>query len=169
MVHASRETTGTRVEGRADSRNGSKTGKATESRTGGMTGAADAPTDSSVSNDVRLRGRVAARPEERELPSGDRLVMLRIVVPRDPAPRKRRRPAAEGPSSGRVQTVDTIDLVCWTAATRRSANRLDAGDHVAVQGALRRRFFGGPGGRQSRYEVEVALLRRVSVASTAAT
>jgi single-strand DNA-binding protein len=112
-------------------------------------------------NEVHLQGRVAAVAEERELPSGDHLVSLRVIVPRDPGTR---RPKGRGESvtKGRAQTVDTIDLVCWTAQTRRAATRLGAGDLVEVRGALRRRFFGGAGGRQSRYEVEVALLRRVS-------
>lgn len=118
-------------------------------------------------NEVRLRGKVAAEAEERELPSGDRLATLRVIVPREPTRRTRSRPGADGALSvapRRVQTIDTIDLVCWTAQTRRTAARLGAGDHVEVVGALRRRFFGGPGGRQSRYEVEVAMLRRVSEA-----
>lgn len=165
MVRASQETTGSKT----GSRRVSKTASKQAGKQAGTTSAAGALTDEAGSNEVRLRGRVAARPEERELPSGDRLVLLRIVVPRDPAARGRRRPTAEGSVGTRVQTVDTIDLVCWTTATRRSASRLDAGDHVEVQGALRRRFFGGPSGRQSRYEVEVAALRRVSVGSSAAT
>lgn len=117
-------------------------------------------------NEVRLRGRVAAEAEERELPSGDRLATLRVIVPREPTRRTRSQPGDTVLSVAprRVQTIDTIDLVCWTAQTRRTAARLGAGDHVEVVGALRRRFFGGPWGRQSRYEVEVAVLRRVSEA-----
>jgi single-strand DNA-binding protein len=113
-------------------------------------------------NEVRLRGRVAAAPEERELPSGDRIMQLRVVVPRDLTARRRTRAGSASVPGSRAQTVDTIDVVCWTAATRRSAARLTAGQTVEVSGALRRRFFGGPAGRQSRYEVEVAALRRVS-------
>lgn len=109
-------------------------------------------------NEVRLSGRLAAEAEERELPSGDRIVTLRVVVPRAPAT-GRRRQAAEGV---RRVTVDTIDVVCWTAGTRRTALRLRADEPVEVEGALRRRFFGGPTGRQSRYEVEAAALRRGS-------
>jgi single-strand DNA-binding protein len=112
-------------------------------------------------NEVHLQGRVAAPAEERELPSGDQLVSLRLIVPRDLGTRPTKGRGEAAPSR-RTKTVDTIDLVCWTAQTRRAANRLGAGDHVEVRGALRRRFFGGAGGRQSRYEVEVAVLRRVS-------
>src|SRR5207237_197325 len=108
---------------------------------------------------------VAVDAEERELPSGDRIVTLRVVVPRDDTG-SRRRPGGETPKRA---TVDTIDVVCWTAATRRSALRLRSADVVEVHGALRRRFFGGPAGRQSRYEVEAGTLRRVSGAPASGT
>lgn len=116
-------------------------------------------------NEVTLRGRLAAVADERELPSGDRIALLRLVVPRD-GPTRRRRDGVETP---RRATVDTIDVVCWSAATRRTAARLRAGDLVEVEGALRRRFFGGPGGRQSRYEVEAGGLRRVAGGGSAGT
>lgn len=116
-------------------------------------------------NVVALRGRLAAPADERELPSGDRIALLRLVVRRDEPQRRRR----DGVETARRATVDTIDVVCWSAATRRTAARLRAGDQVEVEGSLRRRFFGGPGGRQSRYEVEARVLRRVSGAGAAAT
>lgn len=116
-------------------------------------------------NEVRLRGRLAAEAEERELPSGDLIAVLRLVVPREP-PSGRRRAAPDGP---RRASVDTIDVVCWTAGARRSARRLRAGDLVEVEGALRRRFFGGPAGRQSRYEVEATALTRVSRGASSGT
>lgn len=115
-------------------------------------------------NDVALRGRLAADADERELPSGDRIALLRLVVRRDEPQRRRR-----GADTARRATVDTIDVVCWSAATRRTAARLREGDQVEVEGALRRRFFGGPSGRQSRYEVEARVLRRVSGAGAAGT
>ncbi|EWT00858.1 single-stranded DNA-binding protein [Intrasporangium oryzae NRRL B-24470] len=105
-------------------------------------------------NEVLIAGRLGAAAEERLLPSGDPIVTLRVIVPRSP----RARHARDAPS--RV-TVDTIDVVCWTTSTRRAALRLPAGGLVEVSGALRRRFFGGPGGRQSRYEVEASAIRRV--------
>jgi single-strand DNA-binding protein len=116
-------------------------------------------------NEVHLCGRLAAEAEERELPSGDRLVTLRVVVARAQAATRRRQPV-EGPKRA---TVDTIDVVCWTAATRRTALRLRADEVVEVEGALRRRFFGGPSGRQSRYEVEASVLRRASGGALAGT
>lgn len=98
-------------------------------------------------NEVVLHGRLSAPAEERELPSGDVIVTLRVVVSRPPR--------------ARAPGVDTIDVVCWSAVTRRTALRLAAGGDVEVTGSLRRRFYGGPTGRQSRYEVEAASVRRL--------
>lgn len=114
-------------------------------------------TDATV-NEVRVVGRVAADLEERELPSGDRVVTLRLVVPLS-GPRR-------SPNS---PTVDTIEVACWSAATRRSALRLKENGHVLVEGALRRRFFRTGVSVQSRYEVEATVVRRVAAARAGAT
>lgn len=114
-----------------------------------------AQTEPTPRNEVILWGRLPAAPEERELPSGDRIAVLRVVIPRRPGSRR-----AETSRTPRQQ-VDTIDVVCWTARTRRTALRLVEGDWIEVEGALRRRFFATPGGRQSRYEVEAMVLRRM--------
>lgn len=112
-------------------------------------------------NEVTLSGRVSAPAVARELPSGDALVSLRIIV-RRPAPRavgaaaRPRTSRAEPPASPAV--VDTIDLACWTRVLQRRALKLKAGDVITVQGALRRRFWRSPGGPASRYEVEVSAL-----------
>jgi single-strand DNA-binding protein len=106
-----------------------------------------------ANNEVHLVGRVSGAPEPKELPSGDRLVALRVVVPRS---LPRRAPTRKAP------VVDTIDVTCWTSITRRVAERLGPGDVVEVTGALRRRFFRGGGGVQSRYDVEVSALRRMT-------
>lgn len=103
-------------------------------------------------NHVRLVGRVSAPATERLLPSGDALVGWRIVVARP----------ARYP--GRA-TVDTIDCAAWTASARRAALSLQEGDNVEVTGALRRRFWRGPAGPASRYEVEVATIRRLRAAT----
>ena len=109
-----------------------------------------------VRNEVRLCGRLSAPAEERTLPSGDVIVTLRVVIPR--ARPARRLGSVEGePRSGQV---DTIDVVCWSASTRRAALRLDAGVGIEIEGSLRRRFFATPCGRQSRYEVEAQTVRR---------
>lgn len=123
-----------------------------------MAKAAVAPDDvraPAAVNEVRLVGRVSAEVEQRELPSGDLLVSVRVVVGRPP-PGSRRRGGAEARA-----TVDTIDVACWSARTRAGALRLAPGDHVEVRGALRRRFFRAGGAAVSRYEVEAASLRRV--------
>lgn len=107
-------------------------------------------------NEVRLVGRVSGAPETREMPSGDTLLLWRLVVPRD-EPRRRRTGEAE---PRRLPTVDTIDIACWSASARRAAARLTADDIVEVTGALRRRFFRGGSGAQSRYEVEARAIKR---------
>ena len=120
-------------------------------------------------NSVRLVGRVSAEPEHRELPSGDQLVQLRVIVTR-PVRRGRSGPRSRGATATPASTegaaparqqVDTIDVTCWTAVARRAAARLQPGQVVEVHGALRRRFYRAGASTQSRYEVEASLLRRV--------
>ena len=105
-------------------------------------------------NEVVLVGRVSGEPQMRELPSGDALVSWRVVVDR-PAPRRAPPPGVRPP------TVDTVDCVAWTGRVRRTARGLADGDVVAVEGALRRRFWRSGPGSASRTEVEVAALRRL--------
>lgn len=106
-------------------------------------------------NEVVLVGRVAAAAQERELPSGDSLATFRVVVDR---------PAGVRPAVVRPVSVDTLDCSCWTPGTRRTARGLSPGDVVEVSGALRRRFWRAGAGAASRYEVEVAALRRLQKA-----
>lgn len=108
-------------------------------------------------NEVVLIGRISGSPEERELPSGDSVVQLRLVVPRT---------ASRGRAGGGGATVDTIDVSCWTKAMQRKAVRLKPGDLVTVRGALRRRFWRSPGGPASRYDVEATGLDRCVTAPT---
>jgi single-strand DNA-binding protein len=93
-------------------------------------------------NSVEIRGRVSGEPEERVLPSGDRVVTWRVVVPR--------------PTGG----VDTLDIAAWSAACRRSALRLRTDHIVTITGALRRRFWKSPVGVGSRYEIEAIAIKR---------
>lgn len=104
-----------------------------------------------VVNEVRLVGRVGGAPQERELPSGDRLVQLRVVVDRA---------GGSGGRGGVRRRVDTIDVACWAPRPRRSAAGMRPGDVVEVTGALRRRFFRTGGSTASRYEVEAQSVRR---------
>ena len=111
-------------------------------------GEATAQSEASV-NEVIVGGRVSGAPEQRELPSGDTVVQLRLIVAR-PVSR---------PGAGRGgATVDTIEVACWTKALQRKAVRLKQGDLVTVRGALRRRFWRSPAGPASRYEVEASAL-----------
>jgi len=103
-------------------------------------------------NEVSLMGRLAADPVSTELPSGDVVVSLRVIVDRDI--RARRPPS-----------VDTIDCCAWSPRARRSVSSWHPGDIVEIEGALRRRFWQGSTGPASRYEVEVRKARRVSRAA----
>jgi single-strand DNA-binding protein len=105
--------------------------------------------ESEDSNEVRLVGRLAATPEQRTLPSGDRLATWRIVVRRGgiPPPGK--------------PSVDTFDCAAWSASLRRRVQRWQAGDRIEVSGALRRRFWRTVSGPASRYEVEAGTARRI--------
>lgn len=123
---------------------------------GAATGAE--PPELLTRNEVLLVGRVAAPAQERTLPSGDVIATWRLVVDRPPTRRPR-------PPSGRTATVDTLDCVAWAAGTRRTARGMAAGDLVAVQGALRRRFWRVGAAAVSRHEVEVATVKRLARAA----
>jgi single-strand DNA-binding protein len=104
-------------------------------------------------NEVRLVGRVSQAPEERVLPSGDALWTFRLVVPR--------------PTGGTSrQSVDALECAVWGGRVRRSVATWGEGDVVEVTGAVRRRFFRGPGGAASRVEIEVAGGRVIRRAGT---
>jgi len=94
-------------------------------------------------NEIRLVGRVSGEATERELPSGDRVVTFRVVVPRT--------------ETG----ADTIDVAAWSGRTRRTAVSLLPDQVVAIEGALRRRFFRAGGALASRYEVEALVIERL--------
>jgi len=104
-------------------------------------------------NEVRLVGRVSGQPEERVLPSGDRLMTFRVVVARD-QPRGR-------------QTVDALECVAWSARSRRSVSRWADGDVVELSGSLRRRFYRAGAATVSRVEVETSRARIIRRAATA--
>lgn len=104
-------------------------------------------------NEVRLVGRVSAEPERREMPSGDELWTLRVVVPRPEVAGVRRQ-------------VDALECVAWAARPRRSVGGWHEGDLVEVEGRLRRRFYTAAGARSSRVEVEVLRGRVIRRART---
>jgi single-strand DNA-binding protein len=96
-------------------------------------------------NQVRLLGRLAADPQLRELPSGDTVWSLRVVVDR---------PVVQGAVRPR-QRVDSLECAVWSGRLKSRVGRWTAGDVVEVSGALRRRFFRAAGATASRVEVEL--------------
>lgn len=107
-------------------------------------------------NSVRLIGRLSDTPELRRLPSGDEIVVFRLVVTREVLRRDTVQPDRPG------VTVDTLECTGWRADVRRSARSWKAGDVIEVSGALRRRFFRAGPTAASRYTVEVARVKRLS-------
>lgn len=103
-------------------------------------------------NMVHLVGRVASAPTERELPSGDRITTFRIVVARERTPM----------TAGSRQVSDWVDCAVWSGRLRRTVRAWLVDDTVAVEGALRRRFFRGTTGAASRVEIEVLSGRRLA-------
>lgn len=95
-------------------------------------------------NRVFLRGRLAADPTTRTLPSGDELLVFRLTVSRPPGERVR---------------VDSLDCSTTKARVRRTLLTAVPGDEVEVSGRLNRRFWRSPAGLGSRYEVSVGSAR----------
>lgn len=95
-------------------------------------------------NTVFLRGRLAADPVIRELPSGDEMCVFRVNVPR--------------PDGDRVR-VDSLECSTTRLRVRRVVERGQPGDELEVSGSLRRRFWRGAAGLGSRYEVDVVTAR----------
>src|SRR5690349_146977 len=94
-------------------------------------------------NEVAVTGRLSAAPVTKHLPSGDEIVTWRLVVERPPR-------AGRG-------GFDTVGCVAYTSRVRRQALGWDKDDVIEVNGALRRRFWRGPGGAQNNtYAVEVS-------------
>jgi single-strand DNA-binding protein len=107
-------------------------------------------------NDVVLRGRLSTPPELRLLPSGDTLLVLKLVV-------RRENPRPRGPKS------DVITCVSLLPALRRCATAWTTDDVVEVEGALQRRFWRTPTGTAVAYEVNCRRGRKVTRAAARAT
>lgn len=95
-------------------------------------------------NDCLFRGRVSAPATNRELPSGDKIVEFRLIITRE----------------GR-DGVDTLDIAAWSSKVRRSALSLKAGEWVEIAGAVHRRFWKGPAGLASRWQIEAISITRI--------
>lgn len=95
-------------------------------------------------NDCLLRGRVSAEAVEKELPSGDRVVEFRLIITRT---------ERDG--------VDTLDIAAWSPKSRRTALSLKSGEWIEVSGSVRRRFWQGPAGLASRWQIEGESITRI--------
>jgi single-strand DNA-binding protein len=95
-------------------------------------------------NDVVLRGRVSQEAVEKELPSGDKVVEFRLIVSREKQP-----------------GVDTLDIGSWSSKSRRIALSLTPNEWVEISGSIHRRFWSGPSGLASRWQVEAVEISRI--------
>jgi single-stranded DNA-binding protein len=103
-------------------------------------------------NEVVLAGCLAEAPDERVLPSGDRMVTWRVTVRR--------------PLDGRSGTrVDSIPCVTFDPELRGLVEGWRRQDFVEVRGVVRRRFWRTrEGGSGSRVEVEARTARKLDPA-----
>ncbi|KAJ1684304.1 hypothetical protein LUZ63_020597 [Rhynchospora breviuscula] len=95
-------------------------------------------------NEIVLRGRISAGPQERVLPSGARVVVCRLVVAR----------GATVMTRGSRQRSDWVECAAWAGEQRRKLLRWEVGDVVEVSGALRRRHYRAGTAASSVVEVE---------------
>ncbi len=95
-------------------------------------------------NDLVLRGRVSQKAIEKELPSGDKVVEFRLIVTRD-----------------KQSGVDTLDIGAWSSKARRTALTLSPDQWVEISGSIHRRFWSGPNGLASRWQVEAVEITRI--------
>jgi hypothetical protein len=96
-------------------------------------------------NEVSLIGRLSGVPVEKDLPSGDKVVELRVIIGR--------------PKNSKIKSkvsVDTIDIAIWGAKNRKTALKFDEHSWIEVKGAIRRRFWHSPSGLASRWQVEAS-------------
>jgi len=100
--------------------------------------------DYEYANEVILLGRASTPAVEKELPSGDKVVEVRIVIGRD-----------------NRDGYDTFDLAFWSAALRKRALTLADDEWIEVTGTLRRRFWRSDNTIASRWQVEGRELRRL--------
>jgi single-strand DNA-binding protein len=99
-------------------------------------------------NDVVLRGRLSAPPELRPLPSGDTVLVFKLVV-------RREQTRPRGPKA------DAITCVSYLPALHRYAAAWTTEDVLEVEGSLQRRFWRTPSGTAVAYEVNCRRGRKV--------
>jgi single-strand DNA-binding protein len=57
--------------------------------------------------------------------------------------------------------VDTLDIAAWSAKSRRSALSLKPGEWVEISGSVNRRFWQGPAGLASRWQIQADSITRI--------
>jgi single-strand DNA-binding protein len=102
---------------------------------------------------VEVIGRLGARHQTRELPSGDVITTFTVIVDRVAGK------AAGGERSG--SRVDSIACVTGKARVRDAVEKWEPGTVVEIDGSLRRRFWRSPGGLGSAMDADVRAMRRV--------
>jgi single-strand DNA-binding protein len=98
-------------------------------------------------NEVVLVGRLSKPAIGKQLPSGDEITTWRLVVDRP---------------DGSTTRFDVVDCVAFGARVRRQSLSWVPEEIIEIAGALRRRYWRGPGGLQSRCEVSVSTATRLS-------
>jgi single-strand DNA-binding protein len=97
-------------------------------------------------NEVVIVGRISKPAIAKQLPSGDEITTWRLVVDRP---------------TGSTPRFDVVDCVAFGARVRRQSLTWAPDEIIEIGGALRRRYWRGPGGLQSRCEVAVSTAARV--------
>jgi single-strand DNA-binding protein len=97
-------------------------------------------------NEVVIVGRISKPALAKLLPSGDEITTWRLVVDRP---------------AGSTPRFDVVDCVAFGARVRRQSLAWTPDEIIEIGGALRRRYWRGPGGVQSRCEVAVSTAARV--------
>lgn len=109
-------------------------------------------------NHVVLEGRLSRDAEVKELPSGDQLVILRVVPRRPGSTTVDSIPVAVGPPAGRGQRREPGQA---RARDVRLAARLATDDRVRIEGRIARRFWDAGGVRRSRLQVRADAVSRI--------
>ena len=122
------------------------------------------PSPSAHRNDVLLIGELAAPPQVRTLPSGDEVLAFRLTV--RSAPDRVRSATKLAAAGSPTHQTDSLECAAWRPVLQTRLQRCGVGDVLEISGALRHRFWRGPGGLASRYEIEADKIRVVTRAPT---
>lgn len=110
-------------------------------------------------NAITITGRLSADADIKDLPSGDVLVLLKVVVGRAEGNRVDSLPVVVGPGPAKGRPRNAIQAARRTV-TR--ATKLREGDRVTVEGWLKRHFWDAGGMRRSRLQVVATEISRAT-------